>query len=155
MHQPLQFTVRAAGVFVRGRRLVQHRPDTLASVVAQQHRQQLVAIEPVGLRTPGAPVDFDARRVDHDVVDALSDQPTVQPPTVAAGLVAAMHPGLGAHTTARSRLGHAVKHSSSIASRDVVPARTATAVADRQLPRPVAEFEAHVQLALARRILAL
>ena len=149
VHQPLQFTVRAARVFVRGRRLVQHRPDALAAVMAQQHRQQLVAIESVGLCTPGAPVDFDARRVDHDVVDALSDQPPVQPPTVAAGLVAAMHPGLGAHTTARSRLGHAVKHRSGITGVDAVPARTATAVADRQLPRPVAELQAHVQLALA------
>jgi hypothetical protein len=143
----LQLTVRAASILVLGRRLVQHRPDTLAAVVAQQHRQQLVAIEPVGLCTPGAPVHFDTRRVDHDVVDALSDQPPVQPPTVAAGLVAAMHPGLGAHTTARSRLGHAVKHRSGIASLDAVPARTATAVADRQLPRPVAELQAHVQLA--------
>jgi hypothetical protein len=39
--------------------------------VAQQHRQQLVAIEPVGLGAPGVPVHFDAGRVDHDVVDAL------------------------------------------------------------------------------------
>jgi hypothetical protein len=134
---------------------MQHRPDTLAAMVAQQHRQQLVAIEPVGLCTPGAPVDFDARRVDHDVVDAVLDQPPVQPPTVAARLVARMHPGLGAHTIARSRPGHAIKDRTGIASLNAVPTRTATTVADRQLPRPVAELQAHVQLALGRRILAM
>ena len=94
VHQPRQFAVRAARVFVLGRRLVQHRPHTLAGVVAQQHRQQLVAIEPIGLGAPGAPVHLDARGVDHDVVDALLDQPAVQPPAVAAGLVAGVHLGL-------------------------------------------------------------
>jgi len=134
---------------------VQYRPDAFAGVVAQQHRQQLVAIDPVGLCTSGAPVDFDARRVDHDVVDALTDQPPMQPPTVAAGLVARMQRELRAVSRARARLGQAIKNRSGVASVDAVPARTATAIADRHLPRPVAKVQAHVQLALARRILAL
>jgi hypothetical protein len=75
VHQPGQFAVRAARVFVLGPRLVRHRPHTLPCVVAQRHRQQLVAIEPVGLGTPRAPVYLDAGGVDHDVGDALLDQP--------------------------------------------------------------------------------
>jgi hypothetical protein len=106
---------------------VQYRPDAFAGVVAQQHRQQLVAIDPVGLCTSGAPVDFDARRVDHDVVDALTDQPPMQPPTVAAGLVARMQRELRAVSRARARLGHAIKNRSGVASVDAIPARTATA----------------------------
>ena len=46
-------------------------------------------VKPIGLGAPGAPVDLDARGVDHDVVDALLDQPAVQPPAVAARLVTA------------------------------------------------------------------
>src|SRR5678810_169358 len=80
--------MRAARVFVLGRGLMHHRPNALAAVMAQQHRQQLVAIEAVGLGPLGASVHFDAGGVDHDVVDTLLDQPAVQPPAVAAGFVA-------------------------------------------------------------------
>jgi hypothetical protein len=155
VHQPRQFAVRAARVFVLRRRLVQHRPHALAGVVAQQHRQQLVAIEPVGLGTPGAPVHLDARGVDHDVVDALLDQPAVQPPAVAARLVARVHLGLGAQATACSCLRNAIKYGGGIAGVDVVPPWAAPAVTHRQFPRLVAELEAHVQPTLGRRILAL
>jgi hypothetical protein len=155
VHQPGQLAASAARVFVLGRRLVQYRPDALPCAVAQQHRQQLVAIEPVRLGPPGAPVHLDARGVDHDVVDALLDQPPVQPPTVAAGLVTGMHLGITAQAAARPRLGHAIRDCVRVTSVDGVPARAAPAIAQRQLPLPVAELEAHVQRALGRRILAL
>jgi hypothetical protein len=40
-------------------------------MMPQQHRQQFVAVEAVGLGASGTPVDFDARGIDHEVVDAL------------------------------------------------------------------------------------
>jgi len=71
MRQPVQFAMQAPCVFVHGRRFIQYRPDAFARVMAQQHRQQLVAIEAVGLGTTGTPVDFDTCRINHDVVDSL------------------------------------------------------------------------------------
>ena len=133
---------------------MQHRPHTLAAAVAQQHRQQLVAIEPIGLGSPGAPVHLDARGVDHDVVDALLDQPPVQPPAVAAGFVAGMHLGLRLELAALLGLAYAIQDRFLVAGVHAISARAATTIAGRQLPLLVAELEAHVQLALDRRILA-
>jgi hypothetical protein len=73
LRQPGELAVRAARVFVLGRGLMHHRPHTVAAMMAQQHRQQLVAIDPIGLRPPGVSVHFDAGGVDHDVVGALLD----------------------------------------------------------------------------------
>jgi hypothetical protein len=70
VHQPSQLTVRAARVFGLGARFAQYRPHALTGMVAQQHRQQLVAVQAIGLGSPGPPVDLDARGVDHDAVDA-------------------------------------------------------------------------------------
>jgi hypothetical protein len=79
VQQPCQFAVRAALVFGFGARFVQYRPHALTGMVAQQHRQQLVAVQAIGLGASGPPVHLDARGVDHDVVDALLDKPAVQP----------------------------------------------------------------------------
>ena len=124
-------------------------------MVAQQHRQQLVAVQAIGLGSPGPPVDLDARGVDHDVVDDLLDKPAVQPPAVPAGLVAGVDLALGAQAAARAGLGQALQHCDGVAGVHGVAARAAPAVADRQLPRLVGQLEAHEQLALARRILTL
>src|SRR6476620_11415594 len=153
VYQALQFTVHTAPIFVRGCRLVQYRPDTLASVVAQQHRQQLVAVEAIALCTPRAPVDLDAGRVDHDVVDALLEQPSVQPPAVSPGFVAAMYLGLVGQPEAGFGLAQTVSHSRRIAGSDVA-AGVALGVARSDLPLLVAELEDAVQLSLRGRILA-
>ncbi|MDO8376783.1 MAG: hypothetical protein Q7S91_06265 [Aquabacterium sp.] len=155
VHQPCQFAVRAARVFGFGARFVQYRPHALTGMVSQQHDQQLVAVQAIGLGASGTPIDLDARGVDHDVVDALLDQPTVQPPTVAAGLVAGANLALGAQAAARAGLGQALQHCYGVAGVHGMSARTAPAVAETQLPLLVGQLEAHVQLALARRILAL
>ncbi|MCY1563269.1 hypothetical protein D9M68_1007920 [compost metagenome] len=46
----------------------------LAGVVAHQHRQQLVTVEPVALGAPRTTVDFDACRIHHEVMDTLLGQ---------------------------------------------------------------------------------
>ena len=124
-------------------------------MMAQQHRQQLVAIEAVGLGPPGVSVHLDAGGVDHDVVDTLLDQPAVQPPAVAACFVARVHPGLRLELAALPGLADAVRNCGRVAGVHVVAARAAAAIARRHLPGLVAELEAHVQLARDRRILAL
>ncbi len=124
-------------------------------MMAQQHRQQLVAIEPIGLGPPGVSVHLDARGVDHDVVDTLLDQPAMQPPAVTAGFVAGVHLGLRLELAALPGLADAARDCGRVARVNAVPARPAVAVARRQLPGLVAEFEAHVQLAQERRILDL
>src|SRR2546428_7129755 len=115
LRQSCQLAVRAPRVFILSRRLVQHRPHALACTVAQQHRQQLVAIEPVGLGAPGVPVHFDAGGVDHDVVDALLGQPAVQPPAVPAGFVAGIHLGLRLELAALPGLAYALHHRGHVA----------------------------------------
>ncbi|WP_244504062.1 hypothetical protein [Variovorax sp. CF079] len=155
LRQPGELAVRAARVFVLGRGLMHHRPHTLAAMMAQQHRQQLVAIEPVGLGPPGVSVHLDAGGVDHDVVHTLLDQPAVQPPAVAACFVARVHLGLRRELAALSGLADAVRNCGRVAGVHVVPARAAVAIARCHLPGLVAELEARVQLALDRRILTL
>jgi len=123
--------------------------------MAQQHRQQLVAIEPVGLGPPGASVHFNAGGVDHDVVHTLLDQPAVQPPAVTAGFVARVHLGMRFELAAIPSLANAAGNCGHVAGVNAIAARGAAAIARRQLPGLVAELEAHVQLARDRRILAL
>jgi hypothetical protein len=53
VYQARKFAVRAARVFGLGARLVQHRPHALAGMVAQQHGQQLVAVQAIGLGVVG------------------------------------------------------------------------------------------------------
>lgn len=155
VHQPSQLSVRAARVFGLGARFAQHRPHALTRMLSQQHDQQLVSVQAIGLGSPGTPIDLDARGVDHDVVDALLDQPAVQPPAVAAGLVAAVDLALGAQAATLSGLRQALQHCDGVAGVHAISARASPAVANRQLPCLVGQLEAHVQLDLARRILAL
>ena len=62
MHQPRYFPMRATRILLLRRGLVHHRPHApLPAVVAQQQRQQLVGVEPIGLGALGTPVHFNAR----------------------------------------------------------------------------------------------
>ena len=146
VQQPLELAVHAARVLLGRRRLVQHRPDALARMVPQQHRQQLVAIEPIGLGPPGAPVDLDAGRVHHDVVDTLLTQPAVQPPAVTTRFVATVHRCARRQPATSPRLTDASQHLGLRAGTHRVPARTATAAAQRQRPALVAQFKTQVQI---------
>ena len=150
--QPLELAVRAARVLIGSRRLVQHRPHAFARMVPQQHRQQLVPIEPIGLGPPGAPVDLDAGRVHHDVVDTLRTQPAVQPPAVATRFVATVHRRARRQLAAPARLGDARQNTGLIAGAHRIPARPAPAIAQRQRPALVAQLEAQVQSTANRRI---
>jgi hypothetical protein len=153
--QSLQLAVQPARVFVLGRGLVQHRPHAgFARVITQQHRQQLVAIEPVGLGSPGASVDLDAGRVDHDAVDALPDQPAMQPPAISSCLVAGVHLHLCSELAALLGLAQAVNNRGRVAGIYRVSARAVAPIAGGQFPLLVAQLEAYVQGALNRRILA-
>src|SRR5262252_10051249 len=69
-----------------------HTPHLLlAGAVAQQHRQELADIEPIGLRPALAPIDFNTGGIDDVVLDAMRDQGAVQPEPVAASLVTTHH----------------------------------------------------------------
>jgi len=148
LHQAHQLAVQPSCVFVLGCGLVQHRPHALAGMVAQQHRQQLVAVQAIGLGAPGTPVHLDAAGVDHEVVGALFAQPAMEPPAVASGFVAAVHSGLRPKLAAISRLGDAVRDGGRVVRVDVVPVRGSMTIAGRQLPLLVAKLKAHVELPL-------
>src|SRR5437899_6546508 len=126
----------------------------LARVMANEHRQQLVGIQPIGLGSPCASIDLDACRINHDVVNAQLAQPAVQPPAVAPGLVTAVHLGPSASLESRCGLDDAICHGSCIAGADGIATDAVPAIADADLPLLVAELEAHVQIALLRHMLA-
>src|SRR5262252_2274244 len=75
-----------------------HPHDTphlpLTRHVAQEHREELVDIEPIRLGPALAPIDFNAGGVDDMVRDTMCDQGAVQPEPVAAGLVTAHDAGV-------------------------------------------------------------
>src|SRR6266581_8162020 len=88
-----QLTVQLPPVLLLHRRHPHHAPHLpLSRVVPHQHGQQLARVQAVRLRTPHPPVDLDARRVHHAVVDPLRYQVPVQPESVSTCLVAAPHP---------------------------------------------------------------
>jgi len=60
-------------------------------MVSDEHGQQLVRIQPIGLGLPCPAVHFDARGIHDDVADAELAQPSMEPPAVATGLVDAVH----------------------------------------------------------------
>jgi hypothetical protein len=72
-----------------------HPHDTphlpLTCHVTQQHREELVDIEPIGLRPALAPIDLNTGGIDDVVLDAMRYQGAVQPESVPARLVAADH----------------------------------------------------------------
>ncbi len=156
MPQSPQFPVHSPRVFLLRRGHPHHRPHpALARVVANQHREQLVTVQPVGLGPPRAAVDFNARRIHHDVVDTLLDEPAVQPEAVAPGLIAAMHARLRRKPATRLGLGDALEQRRGVPCRYRIAARAARPVAQRQLPILLTQFEGHVQLARFYRMLSL
>jgi hypothetical protein len=114
----------------------------------------LVPVKTVGLRAPRPPIDLDAGGVDDDVVDAVLAQRAVQPPAVAAGLVAAVHCRLLAQAEALTGLGHALQHGLELAGGHREAARAVVAVAEGELPELVGQLQAQVQITCVRRILA-
>src|ERR1700730_3252038 len=123
--------------------------------LTHQHRQQLVAIEAVGLGAPGTTIDFDAGRIDHQIVDALRNQPAVQPETVATRLIATVHDHCSDQTRACLRLGDGRQRCPLIASHHRVAARCSRTVAHHQLPLLVTQFKSYVRLTSYRRMLSL
>jgi hypothetical protein len=57
--------------------------------VAQQHRQELADIEPIGLRSALAPIDLNAGGIDDVILDPMRYSVTVQPEPIAASLITA------------------------------------------------------------------
>src|SRR2546422_9988295 len=106
----------------------------LARVMANEHRQQLVGIQPIGLGSPCASIDLDACRIDHDVVDAQLAQPAVQPPAVAPGLVTAVHLRLTAGLESRCGLDDAIRHGICMTSGNGIATDAVPAIADADLP---------------------
>ncbi|CAN7484072.1 hypothetical protein LJR029_000872 [Caballeronia sp. LjRoot29] len=95
--QTPEFPMHAPLILLLGRWDPRDRPHPpFTRVVAHQHRQQLVAVEPIRLRTACPPVHFDTGRVNYEVGDPLSAQPAVQPEAVSPGLIATAHGSISA-----------------------------------------------------------
>ncbi len=80
--------MQMAGILGLGRGHIDDGPDTgLSVVVANEHRDELVGVDAVGLEAPVAAVDLDGRGVDDEVVMMrLRLKETMDPEAVAAGL---------------------------------------------------------------------
>src|SRR5215831_6809948 len=86
----LELSVELPAVFFIHARYAYHTPHLLlAGAVAQEHRQELADIEPVGLRPALAPIDLNTGGIDDVVLDAMRDQGAVEPEAIAASLVTA------------------------------------------------------------------
>ena len=84
-HQHRAFSMLALRILFGGARDAHHPAGPrLATLQRQQHPDQLLQIETIGLDPPCPPVDRHARRIDHAVLDASHPQRTVQPETVIA-----------------------------------------------------------------------
>jgi hypothetical protein len=154
--QPPEFPVCPPRVFLLRRGHPHHRPHPrLVRVVANQHREQLVAVQPVSLGAPRAAVDFNARRIHHDVVDTVRDQPAVQPEAVAPGLITAVHARVRRNRAARLGLGDAFKQRRRVPCAYRIATWPACPVAQRQFPILLTQFKGHVQRARFYRMLSL
>src|SRR5262249_14452747 len=70
-------------------------PDLALTVVpTNEHFDQFGCVKAIGLRAALATIDLDRRRVDHPVLNAISDQESMHPKAVASGLVATDYPRL-------------------------------------------------------------
>jgi hypothetical protein len=84
------FTVELPAVFLVHAQYAYHPPHLLlACDGAQQHHQELVDIEPIGLGPALAPIALNTGGIDDMVLDAMRHQGAVQPASVPASLVAA------------------------------------------------------------------
>src|SRR5215813_6749658 len=85
-----QFPVELPAVFFVHARYAYHTLYLLfAGAVAQEHRQELADIEPIGLGPALASVDLNTGGIDDGVLDAMRDQVAVQPEPITASLVTA------------------------------------------------------------------
>src|SRR5207237_3747926 len=82
--------LKVAGVFLLGRGHVDNAPESpLSGEVPQQHREQLLRIEPVRLDAASPAVDFDRGRVHDQVLHTHYFEKPMEPESVLARLVAA------------------------------------------------------------------
>ncbi len=120
-----------------------------------EHGQQPVRVQPIGLGPPCSAVDFDARGIHDDVGDAELAEPSMEPPAVPTRLVDAVHLGPPADLEPRGGLEDVGSDRSRIARGHGVATHVKSVIAEADLPALVAQIEAHVQGAVGGRILAL
>jgi hypothetical protein len=89
-----------------------HAPDPLiALLVAREQIQQATQIEPIRLRAPRPPIDFNARRIDHAIAHGVCHQPPVQPKPLAARFITAHNRRLGRQLEPDFRAHDFLQHS--------------------------------------------
>ena len=106
----------------------------LTAVVAQEHGDQLLDVEAIGLGVLAATTDLDAGGIYDQVGDVLAFEKAVQPEAVPAGFVAAHH---------RCSSGQAEPL---LGQRDLLLERGRVASGDLALPRGLAEADREAQL---------
>src|SRR5207253_2883745 len=95
--QTFQLPVQVPGVFFFDAGHPHHAPTAaLAGVMANELREQPLAVGPVGLHVAKPAAHLDTGSVHNLVIDADASQVPVQPEAVAARLVAAHHTGADA-----------------------------------------------------------
>ena len=86
------FAIELTAVLGLRCRHVHDAPDVpFATHRANQHADQRLGVEPIGLRLPPAPAHPNARRVDNHILYALRHEPPMQPESIAARFIAAVH----------------------------------------------------------------
>ncbi len=116
------------------------------AVIAQEHGQQLLDVEAVGLGVLAAAADRDAGRIHHPVSHVLALAKAVQPEAVAAGFVAAQHRRRGGQAEPLLGQRELLFERGRGARSDLALARgLAEADGEAQLPFLVAQLEGQVQ----------
>ena len=83
-----QLTMQLPAVLILGRGRMDDGPDLLLAVVpTHKHTHELDGVEAVGLGSALAAIDLDARRIDDEVLDAVSPEEAIEPEAVASGFV--------------------------------------------------------------------
>ena len=134
-------------VFISYARNPHHTPDLpLPSHVAQQHRQQLVHVQTIGLGSAVAPIHFNAGRIDDAVVDAAGNQITVQPEAITPRFITAPHRRIGRQLEAFLGLGDFHLQARQVPAWQRSQARLLPqADCEPQFPISLAELESQVQ----------
>src|SRR5215472_4378920 len=152
--QALQLPVHSALVFLLHAGHAHHPPHALfAYAMANPHLVELGRIQPIALGPPRTPVDLDARGVHHHILDALLEQPAMQPEPVASRLVAAEHAHHAGQPAARLGLLNHLQQFTRIPGRYRALAGRALPVGDRHFPLVTRQLQRHVQDAHNTRII--
>ena len=118
LFQRFEFAVELTRVFPFHRGNLDNAPCLFTEVPTDEHGDQLDGVEAIGLAATRSARYLDGGGVDDDVLNTDMSQKTVQPESVATGLVAADNPGVWRKAEAFDGFGNLLDHGFQVTGRD-------------------------------------